>query len=572
MKDFLKMFFASLFALVFLVLVLVGVVAMQSAGKPDIKDGSYLVIDLYGQILPYNPPEDIVAEVLGGEPETLQRILPNLEKAAVDDRIEGVIVKISSNVTIGGASMEEIRDAIKDVREAGKKVYAYSDDMNRNGLFVASACDSIFMPLGAEVTLVGFGGTLMYFQGLLDKLDIHPNIHRIAEYKSAAEPVLRKDMSPEAREMYTWMLDDLWEVQIGAIAEDRGFDEDKITDFMEYAMFTAPQAEEAGLIDDIRYWDEIDSLLSDGDDRGLKTVSQSTYAEVERKSLIKGKKKIAVVHAYGMIGGRKSKTDPMFGMLMGHESVAKELRRVGKDDDVEAVVFRVESNGGESLASDLIAHEVKVLSGKKPVVASMIDVAASGGYAISYLADRVLADRMTITGSIGSINGKFNVAGMYNKIGITFDRITKGPNGLLWSEFNDFDEEQRGRVEDNHWEGFSIWMESISEARGIPMDELETLAMGRVWTGRQAVDNRLVDEIGGLARAVAVAKELAEIPADEDVEIVHYPEKRDLLDMIFGGDASKSALRWVMYKFIREDLAESIRLFLDGAPLAVEVE
>jgi len=153
-----------------------------------------------------------------------------------------------------------------------------------------------------------------------------------------------------------------------------------------------------------------------------------------------------------------------------------------------------------------------------------------------------------------------------------FDRITKGPNGLLWSEFKDFDEEQRGRVEDNHWDGFNIWMNSISEARGIPMDELEAIAMGRVWTGRQAVDNRLIDEIGGFPRAIAVAKELAEIPADEDVEIVHYPEKRDLLDMIFGGDSSKSALRWVLYKFIREDLAQSIRLILDGAPVAVEVE
>ena len=572
MRDFVKMFFASLFAIVFLVLCLAGVVAIQSGGKPDIKDGSYLVIDLYGNILPYNPPDDIIAEIFGDEPETLQRILTNLEKAAIDDRIEGVIVKVSSHLSLGGASVEEIREAIKNVREAGKPVYAFSDGMHRGALFLASACDSIFMPLTGDVSFVGFGGTRMYFKGLFEKLDIHPNIHRIADYKSAAEAVLREDMSPEAREMYTWMIDDMWDVQMQAIADGRGLDVEQLTDLMEVALFTAPQAKEAGLIDGIRYWDEVDSLLRLKDDERLRTVSQSKYAEVERKSLIKGKKKIAVVHAYGMIGGRKSKTDPMMGMIMGHETVAKELRRVGEDDDIDAVVFRVESGGGEGLASDLISHEVEVLSRKKPVVASMIDVAASGGYAISYRADRILADAMTVTGSIGSITGKFNVAGMYNKVGITFDRISKGPNAHLWSEFNDFDEEQRGRVEDNHWDGFNIWLESISEKRGIPMDELETLAMGRVWTGRQAAENGLIDEVGGLDRAIELAKELAEIPADDDVEILHFPEKKDILEIIFSGGSSEAAFRWVLYKFIREDLAESIRMILDGAPVSVEVE
>jgi protease-4 len=339
---------------------------------------------------------------------------------------------------------------------------------------------------------------------------------------------------------------------------------------MAFALFTSRQAKEAGLIDDIRYWDEVDSLLTGEDDEKLRTVSQSKYAEVERKSLIKGKKKIAVVHAYGLIGGRKSKTDPMWGMIMGHESVAKELRRVGKDDDIEAVVFRVESNGGESLASDLISHEVEVLARKKPVVASMIDVAASGGYAISFRANRVLADPMTVTGSIGSITGKFNLAGVYEKAGITFDRISKGPNAHLWSEFSDFDEEQRGRIEDNHWEGFNIWLEAISEARDIPLDELEGLAMGRVWTGRQAAENGLVDDVGGLDRAIEVAKELAEIPAEDDVEILHYPEKKDLLDMILGGGATDAAFRWVIYKFIRQDLVESIEMISSGEPLSVE--
>ncbi|MDH3216651.1 MAG: signal peptide peptidase SppA [Candidatus Krumholzibacteria bacterium] len=571
MKDFLRMFVASVLALVFLFLVTVAIAGILAKQKPKVESGSYLTIDIYGEILPYNPPDDIVAEILGGEPETLQRILDSLEKAEVDDRLKGVILKISANNTLSGASTEEIRGAIKKVRDSGKKVYAFSDDLNRRALFLASACDSIFMPVTGNVFFAGAGGTLMYFRGLLDKLDIHPNIHKIEDYKSAAESVLRDDMSPEAREMYTWLLEDLWDTAMQAISEDRGVAAEQLAAMMEHALFTAEQARAAGLIDDIRYWDEVDSLLGGDGDGKLRTVTQSEYAEVEPGSLgLKGKKKIAVVHAFGLIGGRHSRVDPMLGIVMGHETLAEELRRVGKDDDVAAVVFRVSSNGGEALTSDLIGHEVEVLSRKKPVVASMVDAAASGGYDISYRATKIVADPMTITGSIGSINGKFNVAGMYNKLGITFDRVSKGSNAFIWSEFQDFTDEQRRRVEENHWDGFNIWLEDISDKRGIAMAELEELAMGRVWTGRQAVENGLVDEIGGLDRAIELAKELADLPTDENVTVVHYPKKKGVLEMIMGGGAPKSAMRWMLYRFIRDDLAESIRLLTSNANLVIE--
>lgn len=572
MKDFIKMFVASLAAFLFLCSLVVGMAGIASLAKqpPEIKKGSFLVIDIYGEILPYNPPGDIMAELFGGEPETLQRILTNLEKAAVDDRIAGVIVKVSSNNSLGGASIEEIREAIKNVRAAGKKAYAFSDSMNRGALFLASACDSIFMPLSSEMTFIGMGGTMMYFKGLLDKLDIHADIHRIAAYKSAAEPFLRSDMSPEVREMYTWMINSLWDTQMHAIAEDRGLGVDELNDFMEFALFTAEQAKEAGLIDDVRYWDEVDSLLQDTDAKKLLTVSQATYAQVKRKSLIKGKKKIAIVHAFGAIGGRQSRIDPMWGMTMGHESVIKELRRVGKDDDIEAVIFRVESGGGESLASDLIAREVEVLSKKKPVVTSMVDVAASGGYTISYRANRIVADPMTITGSIGSIYGKANVAGMYNKIGVTFDRISKGPNAFLWSQFSDFTPAQRARFEENHWNSYNLWFDDISQRRGIPPDELEELTGGRVWTGLQASENRLIDEIGGLTEAIETAKDLAGIPTEEDVVLVHYPRKKGLVELILSGNGPKTALRWTLYRFIREDLADSIQLLINNAQLTIQ--
>ncbi|UCG52061.1 MAG: signal peptide peptidase SppA [Candidatus Latescibacterota bacterium] len=565
MKAFFRSFLASLLAIVVVLVVIVAAIGIKVSKKPSIKDHSYLVVDVYGEILPYFPPDGVIAEILGGEPETLHRILSNLEKAAADKRIEGVILKVSSNNSLGLASLEEVRGAVAKVRDAGKKVYAFSDSMDRNSLYLVSACDSIIMPVTGYVNFAGFGGALMYVKGALDKLGIKPNLHQIEDYKSAAELVTRTDMSPEAREMRNWILDDIWELQIGAISEDRGISENRILELMEHVLFTVDEAKEAGLVDEILYWDELDARLRREDDKKLRTVSQKTYAGVERSKVgLKGKKKIAIVHAHGMIGGRESHVDPLMGVIMGHETVSAELRRVRRDKDVAAVVFRVESNGGEGLASDLISHEVAVLAGEKPVVASMIDVAASGGYMIAYRADKIVADPTTITGSIGSISAKFNTVGFYNKLGITFDHITKGPNGLFWSSQHDFTEEQRRRFEENHWDGFNWWLRDVSEYREIPFDDLKDLAMGRVWTGRQAKQNRLIDEVGGLDRAIELAKELAEIPEDEEVTIVHYPKKKGLLAALTGGGTGTSAIRRILYQFIRQDLAQSLELLANS--------
>jgi protease-4 len=412
----------------------------------------------------------------------------------------------------------------------------------------------------------------MYAKGMLDKLDINVNLHKIDEYKSAAEMVTREDMSPEAREMYGWIMDDLWKAGMTALIEERGLSESKIIDLMKHAMFTVEEAKDAGLLDELLYFDELEARLK-GDDDELKTVSQKTYANVEREKVgLKGKKTIAIVHAHGMIGGRKSRVDPMLGIIMGHETVNADLKKARLDEDVAAVIFRVSSGGGESLASDLIGHEVELVSNEKPIVASMIDVAASGGYSIAYRASKIVADPTTITGSIGSISAKFNTAGLYDKLGLTFDHITKGPNGLLWSAQHDFTDEQYERFADNHWDGFNIWLEDISKHRGIPMETLETLAMGRVWTGNQAIENGLIDEVGGLERAIELAKELADIPADEEVTIVHYPKKKGLLEMLTGGDSSKTAIRWVLYQFIRQDLKHSVDLLMNSAYVREQYE
>jgi protease-4 len=562
MKAFFRSFFASLLALLVVVFIIAGIAGSKASKKPKIEDHSYLVVDVYGDIPPYYPPDGAIAEILaGGEPETVHRILTNLEKAEVDDRIEGVIMKISSSNSLGAASIEEVRNAIKDVRASGKNVYAFADALDRNSIFLASACDSIFVPQTAYINFIGIGSGVQFVKGTLDKLGIKPNLHKIDQYKSAAEMVTREDMSPEAREMRQWIMDDMWDVAMGALTEDRGLSEPKIIELMEHALFTAKEAKEAGLVDELLYWDELENRLMKEDDKKLKTVSQGSYAKVEREKLgLKGDKTIAVIHAYGMIGGRKSKTDPMLGHMMGHESVVADLRRARLDEDIAAVVFRIESGGGESLASDLIGHEVEILAREKPVVVSMLDVAASGGYHIAYRANKIVADPMTITGSIGSISAKFNTKEFYKKLGITFDHIAKGPNALIYSSQHDFTDEQWERFIENHWAGFNEWLEDVSDHRGIPLETLKTLAMGRVWTGRQAKENGLIDEIGDLDKAIEIAKELVEVPADEEVTLLHYPKKKSLIESILGGGGGNAAVRYLLYRFIREDLTQTIEM------------
>ena len=527
-----------------------------------VADGSWLVVDVYGEIDPYDPPES-VSSSLFGEGETVHRILGNLDKAAADERIVGVIMKVSSSNTLGLASIGEIRDAIAQVQDAGKPVIAFSDALDRDALYLASACDSIFMPGVADVFFTGYGFVETFLKGTLDKLAIHQNLHKIKDYKTAAEPLMRDSMSPEAREMAGWLIDDVWDVELGAIARERSLPVDSLVACMERALLTAPEAKVAGLIDDVLYWDQLEARL--GEDGELETVTQGHYADVTRAEVgLKGKDRIAVVHAYGLIGGRESHTDPSLGVLMGHETVIENLRDAADNDHVKAIIFRVDSNGGESLASELISREVGRIAAEKPVIVSMGDVAASGGYAVSYRATKIIADSLTITGSIGSILGKFNMAGLWNKGGVTFDWVTKGPNALLWSGITDFDEAQWKRVESFHDASFERWLRDISAARGIPVDQLRPLTEGRVWTGRQAKDHRLIDDVGGFARAVDVAKEAAGIPAEEEVTFDHYPKKRGLYYLLTSGDAPLTLVRLAINRWLSEDVTGTARLLQQG--------
>ena len=560
MKTFLNAFAGSLAAILITVLIVVGIAAAVGDKKEKIQDDSYLVIELYGDLPEYDPPGGVMSKIMGDDPETLHRVLGNLSKARVDDRIDGVILKVSLTSSIGRGSIQEIRGAIKRLQDSGKKVYGYADSFQARHYHLLAACDKIIAPETAYINFTGFMSSTVHVKLALEKLGISANVHKIKEYKSAAEMVTRTNMSEAARENREWLLAEAWDFFTQDLAEDHGFSEEKIGKLMEHAIFTAEKAKKEGLLDDVMYWDEVEAMLKDERDDELRIVSQSRYAEVEPSRVgLTGKKTIAVVHAQGTIVGRKSGINPLLGLTMGHETIVKELRRARKDDDVVAVIVRVNSRGGDVLGSDLIGHEVEVTATEKPVVVSMVNVAASGGYHIAYRASTILANPMTVTGSIGSITGKFNVAAMWEKLGVTHDHLARGPNALMYSPWRDFTPEERQRFEEDHWEGFNHWLRDVAEHRGKSFKDAEKLAHGRVFSGRQAVDNGLIDEVGDLERAVEVAKELAEVPVDETVTLAHFPKKKGLVESLLSGEFSAAA-RWAVYRAVREDASETWEL------------
>ncbi len=572
MKSFFVAFLGALLAIIVLVL-LVGSIGGYMAGKqPAIEDRSWLIVEMYGDLLEYDPPGGIMSQLVDSDVETLQRILDNLEKAAVDDRIEGVIFKVAAGNSVGTAMLQEIRGAIRRVQDTDKKVLVWAESFDRQDYLLLAACDEVLVPPTAYIGFTGFSSETLHVKRAFDKLGIKPNIHKIKDYKSAAETVIREDMSEPAREMRGWIMDEMWETLLETLAADRGFDEEKIVQLMQHAYFTADEALDSGLIDRIAYWDELETELKGADEDALRSVSQGRYAEVLRAKLdLDGDKKIAVIHAQGTIIGRRNDVNPLLGLTMGHESIIAELRRARLDEDVAAIVFRVDSRGGDALGSDLMGHEVEITVGVKPVVVSMVDVAASGGYHISYRASKIVADPMTITGSIGSISGKINMKDFYDKLGVTFDHVERGPMATIESDLRDFTPEERARFEENHWNGFNDWLRDVAEHRDMSFEEAEKLAHGRVWTGRQAVANGLVDEIGDLKHAIELAGQLAGIPADEQVTVEHFPKQKGLLESLMSGDsAAATAAHWIVYRTIREDVAETLDFVVQHPDLAVQ--
>ena len=514
--------------------VLIGLAALVAAFRhrePPIADNSVLTLRVAGP-LPDYVPDDPLRKIFGGPEQSLSNLVLQFNKARVDKRIKSILLSVDMSA-VGWGKSEEIRDAIADFRSSGKPVYAYMEGYSTDKeYYIASACDKVYMAPPSELFINGLAADVMFFRGSLDKLGIYPDMVQMGKYKTAVETFTRKDMSDANREFVNSLLDDLFNRYVESIAKARGKSAEDMRAIIDNAPYSSAKAKELGLIDGVAYRDEIEkelkAKLGYKESDQLSLVRSATYNEVEPESLgLDQGEKIAVIYATGDIGSGKSENSPSGDQSIGSDTLAKALNDARDDKTIKAIVIRVDSPGGSGLASDIIWHAVEAAKAKKPVVISMSDVAASGGYYIAAGANKIIAQPSTITGSIGVFAGKPVIKGFYDWLGISNEYVLRGKQAGMFRESEKFTPEERAKFEDMvkrmYYEEF---IPKVAKGRNKTPEYVDSVAQGRVWTGAQGKERGLVDEFGGLDRAVEVAKELAKIPKDKGVHrvILPYPQ------------------------------------------------
>jgi protease-4 len=556
MKDFFKYTFASLIGSILGITLIIGVgfggliffvVSIASQTKdvgPQVEDKSILVFDLGTSITdtrPISSTGEALQEVLSSDQPTtitLRKAINTLNAAAKDKKIIGIYIKGSNTPGVTGlANLQEIRQALQRFGETGKTIIAYDMDWTEREYYLGSVADEIVInPLGA-LELNGLSSQTLFLSGALDKFGIGVQVTRVGKYKSAVEPFTQEKMSPENRQQTLQLLQNIWDEYLQTIAKSRKYTKQQLQAIVDNkGMLMANDALNSKLVDKVVYYDEVLTKLKEltgkkEEDKTFTQISLNNYSKVAKVAQtlsknVKSNNKIGVVYAQGeIVNGTGTPRQ------IGGDRLAKELRRLRLDDKVKAVVLRVNSPGGSASASEVIGREVKLISEEKPLIVSMGNIAASGGYWISMNADRILAQANTITGSIGVFGVLFNIQEIANKNGITWDVVKIG-------KFADLDTTSRPKTEDelvliqkmvdSIYERF---ITNVATARNLAPEKVEEIAQGRVWSGANAQKLGLVDEIGGIETAIKVAAEEAELGDSWKVE--EYPKSRSLEQRIF---------------------------------------
>ena len=500
---------------------------------PVVANNSVLVLRLEGSI-PEKPPVDL-ATLLGAKSAspTVTGVWMDLRKAAADPHIKAVVLE-PEDLSAGWAKLEEFRSDIEQFRKSNKPVYAYLRTPGAREYYVALAADKIYLGDSDRLFLKGLRAELMYFQKTLEKLGVNVEVEHAGKYKDFGDMFTRTNMSPETREVIGSIVDNLYGNLVNQIAAARKKSPDEVRALIDRGPFTAPQALQAGLVDELRFedqlWGELKDRLHSGD---LAKVSIEKYGKVPQdEANLPGKSHIAVVAAQGdIVRGDPSDDGSEEGSLTSY-GFDKLLRQVGSDSTIKAVLVRIDSPGGEVTASDEIYREMGLLSKKKPVVISMSDVAASGGYYMALSGDPIVAYPQTETGSIGVVFGKPNLHGLYDKLGITKDAIQQGKHADVDSDYTPLSPDERELLRQGVDDSYKDFVTKVANARHRSYQEIDAVAQGRVWLGSQAQPRGLVDELGGLDAAIALLKKKANIPAGETVAVDLYPAQRSLLDLV----------------------------------------
>ena len=564
------------FILIFIVLAvcvsLGGVLATYflATRAPSVQTGSILWLRVPDNLTEY-VPDNFFGQLVGGRRETVGSVIEVLRKAKVDERVEGVVVFPSLQQGMWG-KVQEIRDAMLDFKESGKPLVAYLEYGGGQQYYLATAADSVFLTPTSSVDLVGVASYELFFREALDSIGVHPDMLHAGDFKTASNTFTETTFTPEHREMAESLNRDLYEQLVSGIAAGRDLTEVEVRRLIDDGPFLPADAVAAGLVDRLVYEDELIGLdpLPPSASRRLE---YRDYQQLDARSLgLNGGPQVAVVYAAGTINFGDSGLDVSGSEIVGSQAMVRAIRAARKDSSVEAIVLRIDSPGGVAIASDIIWREVELARQEKPVVASMSDVAASGGYYIAAPADVVVAQPGTLTGSIGVVGGKFTIGGALERWGVNVETITSGAMAEINSPFSPFSDETRARVQ-RHIDGtYETFVQRVANGREMSRDDVHAIAQGRVWTGRQAKDRGLVDELGGLRRALEVAKERAGIDANQEITVVPFPRPRSFFETLNSElSAPFSTARWFLSPADRLQAIATLplRLFRPGEPLAL---
>lgn len=528
--NFLKVFFASclgsmLGLVAICILFFIGLMIMISASEEEVlvKQGSVLHIKvdgLFNELQEDNPLADLS---LPGSVESntgLIDLIRVIEQAATDSRITGILLEVERPATYY-STLREIRRSLQAFRDSGKWVIAHNEYYSEGGYYLASVSDEVYMNPHGALTFNGLSAGFTSFKKLLDKLEIRPQIFRVGEFKSAVEPFMLEKMSPENRVQLTELINSIHESLLTQVAGSRDIPMEELKQIADQMRVrSAEDAVTYKLIDDLIYRDQLDSVV---EARAGKKPEYITYKKYH-KSLSAGstsKNEIAVVVAEGTImQGRSGQSHDM----IGSDTFVEELRKARTNDNVKAIVLRVNSPGGEPQASDMIWREIQLARQVKPVIASMGDYAASGGYYIAMGCDTIVANPTTITGSIGIFGILFDLSEfMSDKIGITFDEVNTGKFGELYTVTRPLTEEEQTIIQNELDRFYKTFVNLAAEGRDLSPEEVLKIAAGRVWSGDQALEHGLVDMLGGLNEAIKIAATKAGVEADYKVR--YYPRQ-----------------------------------------------
>jgi len=556
-----------------------GIVLMYLAVMrgPSVPESATLVLRPGGdlqEVVPY----DVVGQVFGREANTVRGFVDMLRKAKRDPRIKTVLLRPSSLQLPYWAKVQELRDAVLDFRKSGKTVVAFLEYGGDREYYLATAASTIFMVPSSPLDLTGVASYEIFLRGAFDKIGAYPDFIHIGDYKSATNQLTEKGFTKAHREMTESLNRDTYEQLVRGIAQSRKKSEPDVRTLLDQGPFVPEEALRLGLVDDLAYEDELDDRLPALHARSKDTwVEGSDYQRSAGQGSGSARSRIAVLYAVGTITSGKSAFDPLNGSTLGSDTIIEQIRRVRDDDSIKAIVLRIDSPGGSSIASDVIWRELMITRDQKPsrpLITSMSDLAASGGYYIALPGQVIVAQPGTLTGSIGIFTGKIAIGGALDKIGVTRETVISGANADLESPFTPFTPAQRAKMLQLMQGFYEDFVEKTAQSRKTTPERIDAVAQGRVWTGEQAKERGLVDTLGGLDTAVAIAKERAHIPASEEVELIEYPGRRSLYEALSEELGTNRANVWSAL-FGHADaravgaMTAPVRLFQRGEPLAL---